>query len=224
MRLPSDTRVTPDFLSSILAPHVEDLSFDAVVVSSVVPQLTAVWVDLAESRMESRAIVLEAARIPGIEVRIPRPDEAGVDRVVNSWMGFRRYGGPLVVVDMGTATTFDVVDADGAYLGGAIAPGVRLLADSLALRTARLPHIEIGPPLSVLGRTTVEALRSGIVLGHAAMVKGMLDRIDAELGPRKAIATGGLMSAVRPELDGRFHAFDASLTLDGIVAISTEIG
>ncbi len=224
IRLPSDDHVTPDFLYSILLPHIEDLSFDAVVVSSVVPQLTAVWTELAECRMESRTIVLEPARIPGIEIRIARPEEAGVDRIVNSWMGFRRYGGPLVIVDMGTATTFDVVDHDGAYLGGVIAPGVRLLAESLARRTAKLPRIEIEPPATVVGRTTKEALQSGIVLGHTAMVEGLLNRIDKELGTRRVVATGGLMNSVRPDLESRFHAFDASLTLDGIIAISAEMG
>lgn len=138
-------------------------------------------------------------------------------------MGFRRYQGPLVIVDMGTATTFDVVSDDGAYLGGIISPGAALFGESLARRTARLPRIDLTLPESVIGKTTVDALRAGTLLGHAAMVEGLLNRIESEIGARKIIATGGLMKSIRPILDHRITAFDPLLTLDGIAAIARLI-
>lgn len=218
-RFPSDMGVTADLLYSLVLPHVAPDQFDRVAISSVVPHLTHAWSEFA-AKVGSASIVIEPLKIPGIEIRIPRPEEAGVDRVVNSWMGFRRYGGPLVVVDMGTATTFDVVSEDGAYLGGIIAPGPLLFTESLSRRTAKLPRIDLAPPNFVIGRTTVEALRSGVLHGHASMVDGLLTKIEGEIGPRRVIATGGLSGSVRPFLDSRFHAFDPSLTLDGIAAIA----
>jgi type III pantothenate kinase len=220
LRFSTEPGITSDGLFALLHPHLSGLRFETVIVSSVVPHLVPAWTDLATRHFRCRPLVLEPGMIPGIRIDITRPEEAGVDRVVNAWMGFRRYGGPLVVVDMGTATTLDVVDASGAYRGGVIAPGVNLFADSLSRRTARLPRIGLEPPPRAIGRSTVEALRSGIVLGHTSMVDGLLERVCGELGERRAVATGGLMNSIRPMLDNRFLAFDATLTLDGIAAIA----
>lgn len=223
IRLPTDVDATPDLLESLLAIHLRGRRISEIVVSSVVPPLISTWVELAERNYSVRARVLDALSVPGIEIRIPRPEEAGIDRIVNAWMGHRRYKGPLVVVDMGTATTFDVVDAKGAYVGGIIAPGARLFPAALAQRTARLPHVALRRPKTAIGTTTRDALRSGAVYGHAAMVEGLLERVFAEMGSRRAVATGGLMDTVRPMLDQRFIAFDRSLTLDGIDAIARQM-
>lgn len=223
LRFPTESGITADGLFSLLHPHLAGREFFRVIVSSVVPHVVPAWTELAERHLGCAALLLEPGMIPGIRIGITRPEEAGIDRIVNAWMGFRRYGGRLVIVDMGTATTFDVVDARGAYRGGIIAPGVNLFADSLSRRTARLPRIGLEAPARAIGHSTLDALRSGVVLGHAAMVEGLLARVFNELGSKRAVATGGLMGSIRPMLEKKFLAFDATLTLDGIAAIAEEI-
>lgn len=219
VRLPSGEAPTADLLHSLLVAHfgVEPLR---VTVASVVPHLTEVWEEYAGVYQAGRVKVLHATAIPGIRLLVDQPQEVGADRVVNAWMGYRRHGGSLLVVDMGTATTFDVVDADGNYRGGVIAPGVNLFAESLARRTARLPRVGLKAPGKLLGRNTVDALRSGIIRGHAALVEGLVRGLIAEEGPMRVVATGGLMNSVRPTLDSLFDAWDPTLTLDGIAALS----
>lgn len=216
LRLPTDSEATPDLLASLMHPLLAGISVTRATVSSVVPALNETWHEFSARHLNAECLVLSAEKIPVSRILIARPHEVGVDRLVNTWMSHQRYKGPLVVVDMGTATTFDVVSDDGSYLGGAISPGVRLFPEALARRTARLPLVGIEPPKRAVGKSTLEALASGIVLGHAGMVSGLLDAIQAETGIRRAIATGGLMSSVRPMLDKRFLAFDENLTLDGI--------
>ncbi len=219
-RLPTADRLTADLLASLVLPHLGRRAIGRLVIASVVPSAEDSWSEFAVKHLGAKPLVLESSRVPGIALEIERPSEAGIDRVVNAWMGFRRYGGPLVVVDMGTATTFDVVSATGAYLGGAIAPGPALQMESLARRTARLPRIDLHAPPRIIGRNTIEALRSGVVGGHAAMVEGLLEGIRKEMPGIRAVATGGLMGTVRPALEKRFEAFDAYLTLDGAAEIA----
>ncbi len=223
VRLPSGESPTADLLHSLLVAHfgTEPLR---VAVASVVPHLTEVWEEYAGIYQEGRIRVLHATAIPGIQLLVDRPQEVGADRVVNAWMGYRRHGGSLLVVDMGTATTFDVVDASGNYRGGVIAPGVNLFAESLARRTARLPRVGLKAPDRLLGRNTVDALRSGILRGHAALVEGLVRGLIEEEGPMRVVATGGLMNSVRPTLDTLIDAWDATLTLDGIAALSRVSG
>lgn len=218
IRIPSGETPTADLLHSILVPHVGSRPL-SIAVASVVPRLTAAWEEYAAAYQGGRLTVLHATAIPGLRLLVDRPHEVGVDRVVNAWLGFRRHGGPLLLVDMGTATTFDVLDAEGNYRGGVIAPGAHLLAESLARRTARLPHIELKPPSRLLGRNTVEALRSGIVRGHAALVEGLVRGLLSEEGPMTVVGTGGLCGTIRPMLDALVDAWDPTLTLDGIAAI-----
>lgn len=219
IRIPSGETPTADLLHSILTPHVGTRPL-SIAVASVVPRLTSAWEEYATSYQGGRLSVLHATTVPGIRLLVERPHEVGVDRVVNAWLGFRRHGGPLLIVDMGTATTFDVLDAEGNYRGGVIAPGAHLIAEALARRTARLPHIELKPPSRLLGRNTVEALRSGIVRGHAALVEGIVRGLLREEGPMKVVGTGGLRGTIRPMLDGLVDVWDPTLTLDGIAAIA----
>jgi type III pantothenate kinase len=156
----------------------------------------------------------------GFDIKIDNPDEVGADRLLNALAAHTRYGGPLVVVDFGTATTFDVIDHAGAYLGGAISPGINLSIEALHQAAARLPRIGIGRPSSVIGRSTIPAMRSGIYWGYIGLIEGLLDRIEAEYGVKlKAIATGGL-APLFAEGTARFAAIDPDLTLDGLRLLS----
>ncbi|MDQ4129561.1 MAG: type III pantothenate kinase, partial [Actinomycetota bacterium] len=151
----------------------------------------------------------------GVAVLTDNPKEVGADRIVNALAGFSKYGGPVIVVDFGTATTFDVVSENGEYLGGAIAPGIQLAARALFEQTARLPVVELVPPRSVVGKNTVESVQSGLVYGYAAMVDGMVERIAKELGTPTVVATGGLAATVIGECRTVDH-HEPWLTLEGL--------
>lgn len=156
----------------------------------------------------------------GFPIKTDNPDEVGADRLLNALAAHHQYKGPLVVVDFGTATTFDVVDETGAYLGGAISPGISLSIEALHQAAARLPRIGIGRPQMVIGRGTVPAMQSGTYWGYVGLVEGLLNRIEAEFGkPLKAIATGGL-APLFAEGTTKFLAIDADLTLDGLRLLS----
>jgi type III pantothenate kinase len=201
----------------------------AIVAASVVPAVTAAAEAVAARR--GRPILLASAGTVPIAVRVDRPDEVGADRLVNALAAQRLYGTPAVVVDFGTATTFDCVAADGAYVGGAIAPGLELGLEALASRTAKLPRIELRAPTRAIGRDTVSAMQSGTVYGYQALATGLLARIRAELaesndvavGDVRAILTGGLSQAPWAKaLDG-VDAIDPDLTLKGLAILHAEV-
>jgi type III pantothenate kinase len=212
--------------------RLDDASFgdvDAIVCGSVVPTLTA-HVETIAARRERRLTVATAGIVP-LPVRTERPDEVGADRLVNALAATRLYGTPAVVVDLGTATTFDCVGADGAFVGGAIAPGLELGLDALAARTAKLPRIDLRTPDHAIGRDTVGAIQSGAVLGHQALVAGLLDRIRHELADAagsaatdvRVILTGGLSAAPwAGDLEG-VDAIDPDLTLRGLAILHAEV-
>lgn len=152
----------------------------------------------------------------GLRIDVDRPEEVGADRLLNALAAHQRYGGPLVVIDFGTATTFDVVERDGAYIGGVIAPGINLSIEALHMAAARLPRIGIGRPQAVIGRNTVQCMQSGIFWGYVAMIEGLVARIEAEAETKlKVVATGGLapLLAEGTTVLGRI---DPDLTLDGL--------
>src|SRR5579864_9435378 len=152
----------------------------------------------------------------GFEIRVDNPNEVGADRLLNALASHRRFGGPLIVVDFGTATTFDVVDGDGAYLGGVICPGINLSLEALHQAAAQLPRIGIARPQAVIGRQTVPAMQSGVYWGYVAMVEGLVARIKAEYGgPMKVVATGGLASLFA-EGTMVIEQIEPDLTLDGL--------
>jgi type III pantothenate kinase len=153
---------------------------------------------------------------------VDNPSEVGADRLLNALAGHRKYVGPLVVIDFGTATTFDVVDAQGAYLGGVIAPGINLSIEALHRAAARLPRIGIGRPQAVIGTNTVAAMQSGIYWGYVAMIEGLVARIQAEYaGGLKVIATGGLAPLLAEGTTVIGH-IDADLTLDGLRMLAEQ--
>jgi type III pantothenate kinase len=201
----------------------------AIALASVVPALTEVIATVAERR-ERPLLVASAGTVP-IPIRVDRPGEVGADRLVNALAAGRLHGAPAVVIDCGTATTFDCVAADGAFVGGAIAPGLVLGLEALASRTAKLPRVELRAPDRAIGRDTPSAIQSGTILGYQALVTGLLARIRRELGDAAGVApaevrtilTGGLAAAAwATGLDG-IDAIDPDLTLKGLAILHAEV-
>jgi type III pantothenate kinase len=187
-----------------------------MVVSSVVPTLTAGYRDLATRYLDQPALVIGPGVRTSMPIVIDNPHEVGADRIVNSVAAFRRYGGPCIVVDFGTATNFDCVSAAGEYLGGAIAPGIEVSVEALISRAARLLKVEFVEPVSAIGKSTVAALQSGIIYGTVAMVDGLVARLKGELGTDAVvIATGGLSELIVP-LSIEIDEHDPTLTLAGL--------
>jgi len=159
---------------------------------SVVPPLVSVFQELCQKHLNTLPLVVEAGVKTGVRICLDNPREVGADRVVNAAAAHHLYGKPVIVVDFGTATTFDVISEEGDYLGGAIAPGINLASEALFARTAMLPRIELTRPKQVIGRNTISAIQSGIIFGYIGLVEGMIRRIERELGSKaKVIATGG---------------------------------
>jgi type III pantothenate kinase len=189
---------------------------NAAVIGTVVPAALYHLRRLVRDWFEVEPLVARSTLDWGFDIRVDNPEEVGADRLLNALAAHRRYQGPLVVIDFGTATTFDVVAEDGAYLGGVIAPGINLSIEALHQAAARLPRIGIGRPQAVIGRNTVAAMQSGVYWGYVAMVEGMVARIQAEFGvPLKVIATGGLapLLAEGTTVIGRT---DPDITLEGL--------
>jgi type III pantothenate kinase len=186
------------------------------VIGTVVPAALYNLRRLCREWFLAEPLVARAVLDWGFEIRVDRPGEVGADRLLNSLAAHRHYGGPLVVVDFGTATTFDVVDADGAYLGGVIAPGINLSLEALHGAAARLPRIGIGRPQAVIGRDTVAAMQSGIYWGYVGLIEGIIGRIRAEQdGTMKVVATGGL-APLLAEGTAVIERIDPDLTLEGL--------
>jgi type III pantothenate kinase len=190
------------------------------VIGTVVPAALYHLRGLCREWFDVEPLVARASLDWGFEIKIDTPEEVGADRLLNALAAHNHYRGPLVVVDFGTATTFDVVDADGAYRGGVIAPGINLSIEALHQAAARLPRIGIGRPLSVIGTNTISAMRSGIYWGYVGLIEGLLARIEGEYGEKlKAIATGGL-APLFAEGTTKFTTIDSDLTLDGLRLLS----
>jgi type III pantothenate kinase len=204
-------------LDGVLAQQdlaLEDL--DALIVGSVVPPLTTAFTRMAEQYLERPAFVVGPGVKTGVRLRVDNPSEVGADRIANTLAAHRRYGGPVVVVDFGTTTNFDVVSAEGDFLGGSFAPGLEVSAESLFGRASRLFRVPLTPPAAAIGKNTADCLRSGIVFGYVGLVEGLLTRIIAELPAKpRVIATGGLAPTIAP-LAGGIEKVDEDLTLDGL--------
>jgi type III pantothenate kinase len=195
------------------------LSFDdidASIVSSTVPQLRPEWTAMAARYLGHEMPVVGPGVRTGMPIRIDNPRELGADRLVNAVAAYEKVGGPVVVVDLGTALTYDVVSADGEYIGGIISPGVEISMEALTARAAALPKIDLTPPRMLIGKGTVDAIRSGVIYGFAAQVDGIVARLRDELGEEtEAIATGGLAQAIVPFCE-TIDDIDDLLTLDGL--------
>ncbi len=189
------------------------------IISTVVPQSLFNLRNLARRYLKVDPLIVGENAQLDIAIRIDKPSEAGADRLVNTIGAYVLYGGPLIVVDSGTATTFDVVGADGAFEGGVIAPGINMSMEALHAAAARLPRVAIQKPDRVVGKDTVGAMQSGVYWGYVALIDGLIDRIKAEYGqPMTVVATGGVASLFE-SASQRIDRFDHDLTLRGLLEI-----
>ncbi len=187
-----------------------------IVISSVVPPLDSILRQVCERYFKLKPLFIEPGVKTGMPVHYENPAEVGADRIVNGVAAFEKYGGPCVVVDFGTATTFDCISAKGEYMGGVICPGIGISADALFQRTARLPRVDIRKPARVIGTTTVGSLQSGLYYGYLGLVDGILDELLTEMGHNtQVIATGGLAPLIGTASKYIKHV-DDYLTLEGL--------
>jgi type III pantothenate kinase len=192
---------------------------DQTVLSSVVPQLTRGMADMLATQTGHAPVLVSAKLDTGIQIVTDQPERVGSDLIANAVAGYARARGNCIVIDFGTATTLTAVAEPGEMRGVAIAAGLTTTADALVGRTAQLPQIELVPPPSAIGRNTIHAMQAGLVLGHIAMVEGLVARIKRELGGAHVIATGGLSTVLQPHTDC-FDEVDPWLTLEGLRLIA----
>jgi type III pantothenate kinase len=208
------------FLNLFAMRKIEATEISSIIISSVVPPLETTLRQVCERYFNLKPMFVEPGIKTGMPILVDNPAELGADRLVNGVAAFARYGGPCIVVDFGTATTFDVVSAKGEYIGGVIAPGLAISAEALFSRAARLSRVDVKKPAKVVGTNTVAHMQSGLYYGYIGLVDGILERIIKETqGPDavapKVIATGGLARLIVD--DSRFiHTIDDMLTLDGL--------
>jgi type III pantothenate kinase len=220
-RIATDASRMPDEYGVMLTQllplkGVSPSRIEAAILCSVVPPLTQTFVEVCESYFRVKPLMVGAGVKTGIRILYDNPRDVGADRIVDAVATLKLYGGPAIIVDLGTATVFDAVTKDGDYLGGAIAPGIAISADALFYRASMLRRVELARPPAAIGRNTVHAMQSGLVLGYAEMVKGMVARFDRELGGgSKVIGTGALAGVIEKEANV-FHAVNPDLTLIGL--------
>jgi type III pantothenate kinase len=204
-------------LSNLLA--LRGLTFsdlDASIVSSTVPELGVAWPQMAARYLGHEMLVVGPSIRTGMPIRYDNPHEVGADRLANAVAAYERVRDACVVVDFGTAITYDVISPAGEYLGGIITPGAEISIDALYERAAKLPKVELAEPRALIGKSTVDAIRSGIVYGFAGQVEGIVRRLRGELGSARIIATGGLARAVVPFIRETIDEVDDLLTLVGL--------
>jgi type III pantothenate kinase len=213
-------RMSDEYATFILAQlrvkGIETRDITDGVLCSVVPPLITVFEELFRSYFKIHPLVVEAGVKTGARICMDNPREVGADRVVNAVAAHKLYGGPCIVIDIGTAITFDAVAQNGDYLGGAIAPGIAIATDALFNRTAALPRVDLSHPKKAIGSNTISAMQSGIVFGYVGLIEGLVSRIKAEMGGKaKVIATGGY-SGLLAEESKIIDDVNADLTLIGL--------
>jgi len=200
--------------------HIPLEQVRGAVMASVVPPLTRTVTTMIAQSFDLRPLIVDGAMTTGMPILYENPAEVGADRIVNGIGAYERYGResgrPVIVVDFGTATTFDAITAKGEYLGGVICPGIQISADALFQRAARLPRVDVQKPAHVIGRTTVGSMESGLFYGYVGLIEGLVARIRGELGANAvSVATGGLADVISPETKAIQHV-DPELTLRGL--------
>jgi type III pantothenate kinase len=221
MRAATDSRRSVDeyglLLTSLLQLNgVQREEITEVAMCSVVPPLTGVFEEVASNYFGVAPLTVNGSLLTGLEIAYDNPRDVGADRIADAVAAKQLYGYPTIIVDFGTATVFDVISAEGVYLGGAIAPGISVAAEALFLNTSQLRRVELTAPNSAIGQNTTTALQAGLVLGYAELVKGMVARITGELGGvATVVATGGLANVISRET-GIFDHINPDLTLIGL--------
>ena len=224
-RSSSDARRTADeygvWLSQLMAlSELRATDITDAIVATVVPETLYSLKTLCRTYFNCEPMIVGEPEVDlGLEALVEAPDDVGADRLVNAAAAHSRYGGPLIIIDFGTATTFDVVDGDGNYFGGVIAPGINLSLDALHMAAAKLPRVAVQRPKQVIGKRTVPAMLSGVYWGYIGLIEGIIARIRAEYGaPMKVVATGGLAPLFADGTDVIEH-LDADLTLRGLAEV-----
>lgn len=226
-RLSTDRDQTQDeyglfFYTALNMNKIEKEEITGIIISSVVPQLMHTIPVMCERYFGIEPMIVDYTTDIGLKNGYGNPAEVGADRLVNAVAGFTKYGGPLILVDIGTAVTFDVISVDGTYEGGAIAPGIGISSEALFMRASKLPKVELITPERVIGKSTVESMQSGIVIGYIGLVDRILEDILKELGTTKdkatIVATGGF-SALIAEESRYIQKIDKNMTLEGLYLI-----
>lgn len=221
LRIRSDRHKTADeyclLLEGLLSRQgVDPRALAGGILSSVVPELRTVMATAMEQLTGKVFLVVGAGLKTGLDIRTDNPAQLGADLVVDAVAALAEYAPPLVIFDMGTATTLSVINGEGAYLGGMIVPGLRVSVDALSARAAQLPYIHLGAPPKVIGSNTIDCMQAGAVYGSAAMIDGLIARVEEDLGQKAtAVATGGLMAVVHPYCRREIH-YDPNLLLKGL--------
>jgi len=196
---------------------IEAGAIDGIIIASVVPPLNSVLEAMARAYFRLKPVFVEPGIKTGMPILYDNPQEVGADRIVNGVAAYERYRTALIVVDFGTATTFDAISAKGDYLGGAIAPGLTISAEALFQRAARLPRVDIRRPPAVIGRNTTHSVQSGLFHGYLSLVQGMVTRMRSEMGGKaRGIGTGGLVAPLEAEVRAILDDVDPNLTLEGL--------
>ncbi|MDC4204814.1 MAG: type III pantothenate kinase [Candidatus Manganitrophus sp.] len=203
----------------LLAQKIPLSKVKGAILSSVVPPLTPVFQEMTRKYFSLDPMVVTHSLKTGLQIKYDQPKEIGADRIVNAAAAYHLYGGPVVIVDFGTATTFCVVSETGDYLGGAIAPGLIISADALFSRAAKLPRVELIKPKRIIGRDTVSSMQSGMIFGYVGLVNEIVRRIHREIGTEAlVVATGGLSNLIAPECS-TIQKVRPALTLEGLMII-----
>jgi len=220
-RISTDRQKTADeygiLLQNLFYYHkINPAQVTDIIFSSVVPPIMGALEEMAAKYYNVKPLVVGPGVKTGMPILYENPREVGADRIVNAVAGFENYGGPLIIVDFGTATTFCCISAKGEYLGGAIAPGINIATEALFQKTAKLPKVELVTPKKVIGKNTVNAIQSGIIYGYSGLVDGIVKRMKQELGgDSKVIATGGIAELIAKDAE-TIDVVDKLLTIDGL--------
>jgi type III pantothenate kinase len=187
-----------------------------IIISCVVPTMLNILEPLCEKYFNVKPLIVGPGIKTGMPILYDNPREVGADRIVNAVAAYDKYGGDIIIVDFGTATTFDYISKKGEYIGGCITPGIMIASEALFSKTAKLPRVELSRPKSVIGKDTISSMQAGILFGYASLVDGLIDRIKAEVNSKpKVIATGGLATVIANETKS-IDIVDEMLTLEGL--------
>ena len=225
-RLPTSNKKSADdyavdIIELFLTDKIDCLKISGTIISSVVPIATARIHEAVKKFTTSKILIVGKPEVKlNVDIKVKNKKEVGYDRLINTIAAYKKYEGKLIIIDFGTATTFDVVGKEGEYLGGVISPGINLSLKALHDMTAQLPKISIKPQSNVIGKTTMEAMNSGVYFGYISLVEGLVKKIDEELGFKtKKIVTGGLAQMFKEALGDLIDYHDEDLTLNGLLQV-----